>query len=129
MPIETLDSTDKAIAGFLARFRAAVIEPFFGSAEKKDDAEYVLLEILNNAVEHGHHFNAGKKIRIEWALRAGELAVRIEDEGNGFASRPPFSEPPPGSRRGRGLWSIQADVRHIAFNEKGNCVNVTFERG
>lgn len=128
MPFEMLDSTDTAIADFLARFRAAALDVFFSSPEKKDDAEYVLLEILNNTVEHGHHFNADKKIRVEWTVDTVELAVRVEDEGNGFSSRPPFSGPPAGNPRGRGLWSIQADVRHIGFNEKGNCVNVTFER-
>lgn len=129
MPAEILFSSDTAIADFLARFRATALDLFFSSAEKKDDAEYVLLEILNNAVEHGHHFIEDKKIRIEWTVNTAELAVRVEDEGNGFTSRPPFSGPPAGNPRGRGLWSIQNDVRHLGFNEKGNCVNIIFERG
>lgn len=129
MPVEMLHGSDESIADFLARFRATVLDLFFGSPEKRDDAEYVLLEIINNAVEHGHRFNADKKIRVEWTVHPAQLAVHIEDEGNGFASRPPFSEPPAGTPRGRGLWSIQADVRHLAFNEKGNRVNVIFERG
>lgn len=129
MPTEILQSRDTAIAGFLAHFRTAALDRFFSSAEEKDDAEYVLLELINNAVEHGHHFDADKKIRVEWAVHPAQLVVRIEDEGDGFDPRPPFSEPPAGTPRGRGLWSIQADVSQLAFNEKGNCVNVTFERG
>lgn len=129
MPVEILQSGDTVIADFLARFRTAVLDRFFSSAEEMDDAEYVLLELINNAVEHGHHFDANKKIRIEWTALPAQLVVRVEDEGDGFASRPPFSEPPAGTPRGRGLWSIQADVSQLAFNEKGNCVNVTFERG
>lgn len=127
MPVEILDSGDGPVAGFLARFRAMVLELFFRSAEKKDDAEYAVLELLNNAVEHGNHFDKGKKIRVEWTVHGGKLAVSVEDEGLGFGARAPFLEPPAGSRRGRGLWSIQADVYRLEFNERGNRATVIFE--
>jgi len=41
-------------------------------------------ESMVNAVVHGNRYNANKKVRFSVSKDAGELVVRIADEGEGF---------------------------------------------
>jgi len=45
---------------------------------------FVLREILNNAVEHGNHFDESKCIDCYVVYEAPHLKIKIQDEGNGF---------------------------------------------
>ncbi len=46
---------------------------------------FMLREILNNAVEHGNKFHDEKKIHIEVLLEDSRLITRVKDEGEGVS--------------------------------------------
>lgn len=41
-------------------------------------------EALANAIKHGNEQNPSKQVHVDLAVEAGELVIRIEDEGMGF---------------------------------------------
>jgi anti-sigma regulatory factor (Ser/Thr protein kinase) len=45
---------------------------------------FMLREVLNNAVEHGNRFNKNKRIWIEVALENRLLITKVQDEGEGI---------------------------------------------
>ena len=45
---------------------------------------FMLREIINNAVEHGNQFDENKLIHIQVAMNDQRISFKIEDEGKGF---------------------------------------------
>ncbi len=45
---------------------------------------FMLREILNNAVEHGNHFENEKKVMCHIEYEAHQLTFRVRDEGKGI---------------------------------------------
>jgi serine/threonine-protein kinase RsbW len=41
-------------------------------------------EALANAIKHGNAQNPSKQVRVDLAVEAGSLVIRVEDEGVGF---------------------------------------------
>lgn len=123
---ERIPGTEQALERYVARFRKEVVERLFWGEERNSAVEYVFVELLNNAYEHGNKMDAGKAIIIEWEMEDGMLTVSVQDEGDGFIPRIPEEPPSPRQTRGRGLWSVKEDVHSMAFNEKGNKVTVRF---
>lgn len=123
---ERIPGTEQALERYVARFRKEVVERLFWGEPRNSAVEYVFVELLNNAYEHGNKRDAGKAIIIEWELEDGMLTVSVQDEGDGFIPRIPDVPPSHRQTRGRGLWSVRADVHSMTFNEKGNKVTVRF---
>lgn len=48
------------------------------------DVNFVLREILNNAVEHGNHFDVNKMVKIQIDFLKPMLSIKVIDEGSGF---------------------------------------------
>ena len=46
--------------------------------------DFMLREILNNAVEHGNHFDSGKKVTCKIEYKVPIMTFAIRDEGLGF---------------------------------------------
>ena len=77
-----------------------------------------LHEAAVNAIKHGNHSDAGKKVSVVFSIRPGELKVTVSDEGNGFD--PSRTEDPRASKNidrtsGRGLFLIRNFVDHVTF--------------
>lgn len=49
---------------------------------------FMLREVLNNAVEHGNKFQESKKIYIEVSLDKKVLITKVRDEGDGITLNP-----------------------------------------
>jgi len=52
--------------------------------EQEEEVEVALREALANAVLHGNHQNAGKRVYIRCRIQFGELLIIVKDEGTGF---------------------------------------------
>lgn len=48
------------------------------------NVDFMLREILNNAVEHGNHFSEEKQVKVGVYYQVPTLFFVIEDEGKGF---------------------------------------------
>ena len=48
------------------------------------NVDFMLREILNNAVEHGNHFSEDKRVKVGVYYQVPTLVFAIEDEGKGF---------------------------------------------
>ncbi len=120
-----IKNRDEAIGDFLLLFRG-VIRAFAPDPVMAEQVEHAVSELLNNAQEHGNRLDPDRRIKISWTT--GEcLRITVEDEGDGFEPVIATAPPPLGQRRGRGLWSIQADGTELSFNEKGNAATLVFQ--
>lgn len=88
------------------------------------------LEAVNNAIVHGNKSDPLKNVDILFSFHKKELKVRITDEGTGFK---PETVPDPTvpenieALSGRGIFLMSRLSDGIEFNEKGNCVTMTFK--
>lgn len=88
------------------------------------------LEAVNNAIVHGNKSDKKKYVKIEIFLEKNILKINIEDEGKGFK---PNDVPDPTkpenieALNGRGVFLMKKLADSIEFNNKGNCVKMTFK--
>jgi len=130
MKMKKIASDDHCLREFVKRFREEELLPFFSGELERDAAEYILLELLNNAQEHGNGYDSSKTILVEWTANHNHMTITVEDEGEGFTPDIPEEPPPLDVSRGRGLWSIKTDeiVSLLSFSKKGNRVSVTLRK-
>ncbi len=126
MKISKVASSRAAIDDFVKKFKNDVLKQFYSSSVKRDMAEYVMIELLDNAFEHGNKKDAAKSIWVESDIKGDKLIASIEDEGEGFSPEIPDKCPSLQALNGRGLWSVRDIASSMDFNEKGNKVTVTF---
>jgi len=125
---QVLASTPQDIAQFLDDFRRMVVQAYFHRRENRDRIEYVLMEVLDNAHEHGNRSLSDCCITIAWRLGPAGLYVSVQDEGEGFSERWSDAAAPHWSTRGRGVVSIREYADQVRYNGKGNKVTVSFKR-
>ncbi|HUE95824.1 MAG TPA: ATP-binding protein [Longimicrobiaceae bacterium] len=88
-------------------------------------------EALANAVLYGNENDPDKTIRVEFALDALRVEVRVIDEGPGFD---PAAVPDPTtperleSPSGRGIFLIRNLMDELEFNEAGNALRMVLDR-
>jgi len=105
---ERIPNSELALERCVSRFRKEVVERLFWGAARNSAVEYVFVELLNNAFEHGNQRDEAKAILIEWELEDGTLTLSVQDEGNGFIPQIPAGPPPLRQTRGRGRAPPQA---------------------
>lgn len=131
MKKKKIPNTEQAIGEFLEWFKQEIINSYYADDPEnlqRDSAEYVMLEALNNAWEHGNGKDNSKMISLEWSVNGVYLHVSIADEGSGFTPIIPPEAPPLTEARGRGLFSIKDMVASLTFNEQGNQIIFTFRK-
>lgn len=126
---KTFANTQQAIGEFLENFRENILNRVFKNIRKKEQVEYVLMEALDNAWEHGNKKDASKKIIVEWTITLDYLTIFVKDEGEGFQYVIPNTMPSGTNSRGRGLFTINEFVDAISFNTKGNQITLHIFRG
>lgn len=126
MNVQKIANITAEIEGFIKKFKRDVVTPFFVNEEDCDMVEYVLLELMNNAYEHGNGKDPQKTITVEWRADPDKLRIAVEDEGEGWAPYIPETLPPLNSLRGRGLWSIRQDAESFEYCNNGKKAIVTF---
>jgi len=91
-----------------------------------------LEEALVNAIKHGNHSDASKRVTITGWINTQKLRVEIQDEGSGFSvSEVPDPTADENLERpsGRGIMLMHAFMSMIEYNEDGNLVILEKERG
>ena len=86
-----------------------------------------LEEALANAVNHGNHCCADKKIRVDYRIDADQAVIRVSDEGRGFRrERVPDPTAPENLERpcGRGIMLMEAYMNEVRWNETGNLIEM-----
>src|SRR5260370_14288792 len=85
--------------------------------------EIALREALTNAVLHGNHQDAEKKIQISCRIQfGGEVSIIVKDEGKGFdPSKVPDPTVIPNleSEHGRGIYLMRALMDEVHFEQGG----------
>lgn len=109
----------------------AILESIAESGHDPEQGEKSLYlavdEALTNAMEHGNHWNADKRVRIQLNAGADYLKIFIEDEGDGFDPAFHVTNGTPGktSKRGRGLRIIQQFCTP-RWNSRGDAIEMIF---
>ena len=89
-------------------------------------------EALMNAIKHGNQLDPKKSVKVDYRLNATLLEIHVEDEGPGFD---PDDVPDPTLEEnlelpsGRGLMLMRTFMGLVEFNDKGNAVAMTKEKG
>ena len=95
--------------------------------EQEEEVELALREALANAVLHGNHQNAGKRVYIRCRIRFGELLIIVKDEGTGFDPTnlaDPTHAANIKSTHGRGIYLMRALMDDVQFEQGGTEVHL-----
>lgn len=86
-----------------------------------------LEEVLMNAIKHGNKMDPAKVVRIQYEVTAEQVAIEIEDQGDGFCPENlPDPTLPENLERpgGRGVFLIQKFMSSVEYNLRGNLVRM-----
>jgi anti-sigma regulatory factor (Ser/Thr protein kinase) len=100
-----------------------------GLAEREVNAwECVLVEALNNALEHGAAAGRGGGAGLSVVVRPTRVVAEVTDRGPGFAWPLAVPLPPAHSERGRGLFIIRSLTDHARYVREGTRNRLVLER-
>ena len=96
----------------------------------EEDLTISVLEAVNNAIQHGNREDKSKQVHIRIETTSGEIAVSIQDEGDGFDLK---SVPDPRSGEhllntsGRGILIMKEFMDQVTFcvEKRGTLVEMT----
>jgi serine/threonine-protein kinase RsbW len=95
------------------------------SADRVEDLKTAVAEACINAIEHGNHGDASIPVGVVLSMNAGELEVKVLDDGKGMNAPPPkpdIDRKMTGEEqaRGMGMFLIQSlvdDVEWVPNNQ------------
>lgn len=127
---ETIDSTFQAVDDVVNKIHVHLIEKLpWINQKSRFQINFILREILNNAVEHGNQFNERKKVFLEIYLEDLFLKINVWDEGSGIKiSDKEFDQNDVDSllrERQRGFQLLEKLAEHVEI--KGNQVSITLQ--
>ncbi|MCK8824643.1 ATP-binding protein [Fuchsiella alkaliacetigena] len=111
------------------------IEPYY--EEDVNTLAVGLLEMLNNALEHGNSMDANKEIIIEVFVNSTQIKIVIADQGSGFDWQSELEqkleigfdiEQQFIQDRGRGMLLANSCYDDFYYNEEGNAVTMIKQR-
>ena len=88
-------------------------------------------EALANAVLYGNQGDPGKHVRVEVSIDRSRVALRVEDEGQGFDPQAVPDPTLPGNLQragGRGLFLIRQLMDEVEYSDRGNAVRLVLLR-
>ena len=80
-----------------------------------------------NAIKHGNGLDCEKQVHIEIKITESDFYARITDDGDGFdleAVPDPTADENLEKTSGRGVMLIKNFVDKVAYNEKGNSIEL-----
>lgn len=86
-----------------------------------------LEEALVNAIRHGNHCDAARKVRIEMHAEGEDCVIKVWDEGAGFSPED-IRLPESDQLGGRGVCLIKHYMDRVTFNDKEHCLEMAFRR-
>jgi serine/threonine-protein kinase RsbW len=127
---QSIPSQVEAISPFLDQLMR-FIRRFRSEDGSEVDIEIALREALTNAIVHGNHENAEKRVHVaSRCSQDGEVLVTIRDFGEGFDSRLVPDPTAPENRlsaHGRGIYLMQALMDEVQFEEGGTVVKLRMQ--
>ena len=115
----TLDNIEVFIAGLGLRLQCLPAEPIAFALE------LLVRESLVNAVAHGCHEDARRKVRCAIRLRDGRMTIVVRDDGCGFDWGSLWHrEAGLAQASGRGLEIIRRYATRVRFNRSGNTIMI-----
>lgn len=86
-------------------------------------------EGLTNAIKHGHQLDTEKIARCTLTIKAKEIFIDIEDQGDGFDWKEISKKTPnPKLDHGRGLTIIKEYCSEFRYNDKGNKLTMIIKK-
>jgi serine/threonine-protein kinase RsbW len=127
-----MPSRREAVARTVDRILAAV-EPAHLSHDQKESFAVALAEALSNAAVHGNRLRSDIPVQVKVDVVPGRKAVVVvTDSGGGFDAEC-LCDPTDPARiltpGGRGVYLMRQLVDHVEYNDAGNEVRLTMERG
>ncbi|MCZ7636211.1 MAG: ATP-binding protein [Verrucomicrobia bacterium] len=100
-----------------------------GLAEREVNAwECVLVEALNNAIEHGATTGRSRGAGLSVVVRPACVVAEVTDRGPGFEWPQAVALPPAHSERGRGLFIIRSLTDRARYVREGTRNRLVLER-
>lgn len=125
----TLASEPKSLLS-LESWVNSICESYKISVELYGNILIALSEAVNNAITHGNQNDVSKKTLVVSKIENEKIVFTVSDEGNGFdfstlpdPTLPENIEEP----QGRGIFLMNHLADHVAFEEPGNRVEITFD--
>lgn len=125
----TLASEPKSLLS-LESWVNSICESYKISVELYGNILIALSEAVNNAITHGNQNDVSKKTLVVSKIENEKIVFTVSDEGNGFdfstlpdPTLPENIEEP----QGRGIFLMNHLADHVAFEEPGNHVEITFD--
>lgn len=118
---------EAAVTYLVARCRSYA----FGGPRLSLNFRVGLTEALANAVLYGNMGDPGKRVRVEVSIDRSRVALRVEDEGDGFDPKAvPDPTLPENLHRsgGRGIFLIRELMDEVEFSDRGNAVRLVLHR-
>lgn len=118
-----LGAIERSVDYLLDRCRAAG----FDESRLRLNFRVGVAEALANAMMYGNGRDPRKQVKLEAWCAPDRIRIRVTDQGTGFdpGSLPDPTLPQNLSRsRGRGVYLIRELMDEVAFNERGNSVDM-----
>jgi len=116
----TMRSEINAISGAVDWLMTMIQECYCVRGDERD-VEIALREVLANAVLHGNHQDAEKKVQITCRIQfGGEVSIIVRDEGKGFDPNNVGDPTAIGnleSEHGRGIYLMRALMDEVHFEQ------------
>lgn len=115
----TVESRLSEMPALIQRLRS---DPELLSRIRGREADFLIAmrEALANAVTHGNHSDASKRVFVSYACEADEtLSIVIRDEGNGFDPIHLLSSNEIPEDQKRGISLIRSSMDEIQFRKNG----------
>ena len=96
---------------------------------READFLIAMREALANAVTHGNHSDASKRVFVSYACEASEtLSIVVRDEGNGFDPIHLLSPNEIQEDQNRGISLIRSSMDEVQFRKEGTEIYMRMSR-
>lgn len=84
-----------------------------------------VMEAVENAMHHGNHYDANKKVSLSWGNCKGGLYFEVSDQGAGFDFSQ-FGDLSLPEQSGDGIFLMKSLSDNLVFSQDGRCVRMEF---
>lgn len=124
---EEFPSTFEAMTATLDRAVDALLQGDWVLGDQVPCIRLCLEEALVNAVRHGNHSDANRRVSILMSKKGEQCVIRVSDEGGGF-SVDDVALPEQEQMGGRGICLIRHFMEHVTFDKAAHCLEMSFRR-
>lgn len=124
---EEIPSTFEAMAATLDRAVEELLAREIISSEEVPCTRLCLEEALVNAIRHGNHCDAERRVRLEMISNGESYTIRVGDEGKGFHPEQ-VHLPECDQLGGRGICLMRHYMDQVFYNQRERCLEMKFRR-